>query len=274
MSSWEHRKSGRNVDDCRLRHVLGDLWLISRDSNNHVQGLNAEMRRYKYNDSLATASIAAGGTLGILIPPSGNSGDLWPDDRNLGQPASCSLPAFCLVWLACCSICWPWLSLSPQPAAGPAGERSDWGERLLALRVWTTLGLFIFVIGGIYVGAFHTDRSSGNGRCRRHADRLAAWRAKRCISDGSAARNGSDLGEAVCAAVWCPGLFKFAQSATAPAFPAALIVFITAFDLSPMRVIFIILLIYVLLGCVFESMSMILLTVPIFAPLVEGLALI
>ncbi|HCM08646.1 MAG TPA: C4-dicarboxylate ABC transporter permease, partial [Alphaproteobacteria bacterium] len=53
--------------------------------------------------------------------------------------------------------------------------------------------------------------------------------------------------------------------------PAALIDIVTAFELSPIGVIFIILLIYVLLGCVFESMSMILLTVPIFAPLVEGL---
>ena len=59
-----------NVDDCRLRHVLGDLRLISRDSSNMSKVSMPEMRRYKYNDSLATASIAAGGTLGILIPPS------------------------------------------------------------------------------------------------------------------------------------------------------------------------------------------------------------
>ena len=67
------------------------------------------------------------------------------------------------------------------------------------------------------------------------------------------------------------GALIFSNFVNRAGLPPALIDIVTNFDVSPLGVIFIILLIYVLLGCVFESMSMILLTVPIFAPLVEGL---
>ena len=110
-----------------------------------------EMRRYKYSDSLATASIAAGGTLGILIPPSvilviyglitnASVGKLF---------IAGILPGLVGVLFYLAAVMFV---VTRNPAAGPAGEKFGWRERLKAIaEVWTTLGLFIFVIGGIYI---------------------------------------------------------------------------------------------------------------------------
>ena len=132
-----------------------------------------EMRRYKYNDSLATASIAAGGTLGILIPPSvilviyG-----LMTETSVGKLFIAGvLPGLVGVLFYLLAVV---VVVTRNPAAGPAGERSNWGERLLALRdVWTTLGLFIFVIGGIYVGAFTPTEAAGMGAA---GAMLITWR--------------------------------------------------------------------------------------------------
>ncbi|MGB1920765.1 MAG: TRAP transporter large permease, partial [Candidatus Puniceispirillaceae bacterium] len=132
-----------------------------------------EMRRYKYNDSLATASIAAGGTLGILIPPSvilviyG-----LMTETSVGKLFIAGvLPGLVGVLFYLLAVV---VVVTRNPAAGPAGERSNWGDRLLALRdVWTTLGLFIFVIGGIYVGAFTPTEAAGMGAA---GAMLIAWR--------------------------------------------------------------------------------------------------
>ena len=122
-----------------------------------------EMRRYKYDDSLATASIAAGGTLGILIPPSvilviyglitnASVGKLF---------IAGVLPGIIGVLFYLVAVMFV---VSRNPAAGPAGEKTNGRDRLIALRdVWTTLGLFIFVIGGIYVGAFTPTEAAGMG---------------------------------------------------------------------------------------------------------------
>ena len=227
-----------------------------------------EMRRYKYNDSLATASIAAGGTLGILIPPSvilviyG-----LMTETSVGKLFIAGvLPGLVGVLFYLLAVV---VVVTRNPAAGPAGERSNWGERLLALRdVWTTLGLFIFVIGGIYVGAFTPTEAAGMGAA---GAMLIAWR-RGALSVASAMEVLRET--ALTSAklfVLLFGALIFSNFVNRAGLPAALIDIVTAFDLSPIGVIFIILLIYVLLGCVFESMSMILLTVPIFAPLVEGL---
>ena len=227
-----------------------------------------EMRRYKYNDSLATASIAAGGTLGILIPPSvilviyG-----LMTETSVGKLFIAGvLPGLVGVLFYLLAVV---VVVTRNPAAGPAGERSSWGDRLMALRdVWTTLGLFIFVIGGIYVGAFTPTEAAGMGAAGAI---IIAWR-RGALSLSSAMNVLRET--AVTSAklfVLLFGALIFSNFVNRAGLPAALIDIVTAFELSPIGVIFIILLIYVLLGCVFESMSMILLTVPIFAPLVEGL---
>jgi len=156
-----------------------------------------------------------------------------------------------------------------NPALGPAGERSNWRDRFMALRdVWTTLGLFIFVIGGIYAGMFTPTEASGMGAA---GALLIAWR-RGALKDGALMQVLRETTITTAKLFFILfGALIFSNFVNRAGLPDGLINIVTAFDLSPLGVIFIILLIYVLLGCVFESLSMILLTVPIFAPVVANL---
>ncbi len=227
-----------------------------------------EMRRYKYDDSLATASIAAGGTLGILIPPSvilviyG-----LMTETSVGKLFIAGvLPGLIGVLFYLGAVTFV---VRRNPKAGPVGDKCTWVERFVALRdVWTTLGLFIFVIGGIYGGLFTPTEAAGIGAA---GAMLIAWR-RGALSIKSAMDVLRET--AVTSAKLFMVLFGaliFSNFVNRAGLPAGLMDLVTSFEVSPLGVIFIILLVYIALGCVFESLSMILLTVPIFAPLVEGL---
>jgi C4-dicarboxylate transporter DctM subunit len=227
-----------------------------------------EMRRYKYDDSLATASIAAGGTLGILIPPSVMLviyGFLT--EQSVGKLFVAGvLPGLLGILFYILAVVFV---VTRNPALGPAGERSNWRERFMALRdVWTTLGLFIFVIGGIYAGMFTPTEASGMGAA---GALLIAWR-RGALRDGALMQVLRETTITTAKLFFILfGALIFSNFVNRAGLPDGLISIVNAFDLSPLGVIFIILLIYVLLGCVFESLSMILLTVPIFAPVVANL---
>ena len=227
-----------------------------------------EMRRYKYHDTLATASIAAGGTLGILIPPS-----VILVIYGLMTEASVGklfiagvLPGILGVLLYIAAVMFVVIR---NPEAGPAGERTGFMDRLKALRdVWATLGLFIFVIGGIYTGLFTPTEAAGTGAA---GALLLTW-ARGNMSFPvlfEVLREAASTTAKLFMVLF--GALIFSNFVNRAGLPDALISIVTSFDVSAIGVIFIILAIYLLLGCVFESLSMILLTVPIFAPLVESL---
>jgi tripartite ATP-independent transporter DctM subunit len=156
-----------------------------------------------------------------------------------------------------------------NPSLGPAGERTAWPQRLIALKdVWTTLALFIFVIGGIYIGLFSATEAAGMGA----AGALLITFLKGSLKGGvllEVSREAAGLTAKLFALLF--GASMFSNFLNRAGLPDALLGLINSFELSGLAVIFIILIIYILLGCVFESMSMILLTVPIFAPLVHSL---
>ena len=121
------------------------------------------MRKFGYSDALAAGSIAAGGTLGILIPPSVILvlyGILT--ETNIGALfAAGILPG--VVGVACYLLAVR-LSTVLDPAAGPAGPRAGWRERLRALgRIWAVLVLFTVVMGGMYGGVFTPTEAAGIG---------------------------------------------------------------------------------------------------------------
>jgi len=227
-----------------------------------------EMRRYKYHDSLATASIAAGGTLGILIPPSvilviyG-----LMTEQSVGKLFIAGvLPGLLGVLFYLLAVVF---IVSRNPAMGPAGDRTGWKDRLMALKdVWTTLGLFIFVIGGIYLGLFTPTEAAGMGAA---GALLIAWR-RGALKNGALLEVLRETGLTTAKLFLVLfGALIFSNFVNRAGLPDGLIGIVNSFDLSPIGVIFMILLIYLVLGCVFESLSMILLTVPIFAPLVASL---
>lgn len=227
-----------------------------------------QMRKYGYKDSLASASIAAGGTLGILIPPSVMLviyGILTESSiRELF--AAGFIPGMLGVLLYLAAVKWV---LWRDPEAGPATERVPWPERFRALRsVGSTLILFVLVIGGIYLGVFTPTEAAGIGAMG--AFLIALWRRALTLRVLLDVLMDTVRTTAMLFAVVITALI-FANFINRAGLPNDLLGLVNGLDVAPFVVILVILGIYVLLGCVFESMSMLLLTVPVFFPVVAGL---
>src|SRR5712692_6160745 len=121
------------------------------------------MKRFGYSDKLAAGVVAGGGTLGIMIPPSTIMVIYGVfTETNIGKLfAAGILPGIVGAILLCGAVQYmTWR----DPASGPSGERSSWGERLSALKdVWAVAGLFLFVMGGIYGGLFTATEGAAMG---------------------------------------------------------------------------------------------------------------
>ncbi len=226
------------------------------------------MRKYGYSDSLAAASIAAGGTLGILIPPSvilviyG----IMTEQSIRELFAAGFLPGLLGVLLYLGAVAW---TVWRKPESGPRGERLNWAERRKSLRgVWGTLILFAVVMGGIYGGVFTPTEAAGIGAAGAFVIALArrslTWRSTWEVLSETAMTTSSLFAVVI-------GALVFSSFINRAGLPDQLLGLITGHDISPMMVILMILGIYIVLGCVFESLSMLLLTVPIFYPVVESL---
>ncbi len=227
------------------------------------------MRRYGYDDGLAAGAIAAGGTLGILIPPSVLLviyGILT--QTSIGKlfaagviPGVIGILGYLIAVRAVITI-WPHL--------GPPGERTAWPDRIRALRgVWGVILLFAFVMGGIYGGVFSPTEAAGIGAFGAFLFALA--RRSMNLRVFYEVLLESALTTAMLFMILI-GALIFANFINYTDFPPALLGMANTFKDSPWLVVIAILIIYVLLGCVFESLSMILLTVPIFFPLIKSLA--
>ncbi|WP_372891596.1 TRAP transporter large permease [Rhodosalinus sp.] len=235
-----------------------------------------EMRKYGYADSLSTASIAAGGTLGILIPPSVILviyGLLT--ETSIGKlfiagiiPGALGI----LLYLAAVR-----LSIWRRPEDGPSAPRAAWPERIAALKgVWAVLLLFFLVIGGLYgvldvwpiYLTFSPTEAAGMGAMG--AFLIAVFRGRLSFTDIREVLTETTLTTASLFAVLI-GAWIFSNFVNIAGLPEALRSLVADLGLAPWMVMAIILAIYILLGMVFESLSMLLLTVPIFFPLVTGL---
>ncbi len=235
-----------------------------------------QMRKYNYADGLSTASIAAGGTLGILIPPSVILviyGLLT--ETSIGKLFIAGIvPGLLGVALYLVAVRF---TVARNPEAGPAGEKTDWKGRMAAMRsVWAVLLLFFLVIGGLY-GAlnfwpihltFSPTEAAGMGAAGAFIIALS----RRTLTFSSVVQVLVETAQTTAGlfAVLI-GAWIFSNFVNLAGLPEGLRAAVSAAGLSPMTVMILILLIYIALGCVFESLSMLLLTVPIFFPLVTSL---
>jgi len=226
------------------------------------------MKRLGYSDALSTGAIASGGTLGILIPPSTLMviyGVMT--ETSIGKLfAAGVLPGILATFLLCMAVLWiTWR----DPNAGPRGERSTWAQRFTAVKgIWTVAGLFIVVMGGIYGGVFTATEGAGIGAfgalCFAVARRAITWRT---LFD-ALAESGRTTAMLFTILI---GALMFAEFVNYTSMPGDLKHLVTSLNLSPIMVVAAICVIYVLLGTAMEELSMILLTVPVFFPLVTHL---
>ena len=227
-----------------------------------------EMRRFNYRASFAAGSIAAGGTLGILIPPSvimvlyaimteQSIGALFAAGVIPGLLAT-------LFYMVAASVV-----TRRHPELGPSGERSSWAERLRALRdIWGVLVLFAIVMGGMYGGWFTPTEAAGIGAMGGFLFALArgalTWPVLIDVLVQSARTTAMLFTILIGASI-------FASFANFTTMPQDLKDFVEQFSIHPIAVIVAICAVYVLLGTAMEELSMILLTVPIFFPLITHL---
>jgi C4-dicarboxylate transporter DctM subunit len=227
-----------------------------------------EMRRFNYEPSFAAGSICAGGTLGILIPPSvilviygimteQSIGALFAAGIVPGLIATGFYLAAAMAITA------------RHPHYGPPGDRTPWPQRWAALRkVWSVLLLFALVMGGIYGGIFTPTEAAGVGATGGFLFALARgtlpFKALVQVLVESARTTAMLFTIVIGAAI-------FANFLNFTTMPQDLKDFVAAFNVNPILVIVAICLIYVVLGTAMETLSMILLTVPIFFPLVQSL---
>jgi tripartite ATP-independent transporter DctM subunit len=228
------------------------------------------MRRYGYDNGLAAGTIAAGGTLGILIPPSVPMviyGILTETD--IGELFVAGIiPGILLIVLYCTSIAVvTWI----DPKAGPKAPRIPLNERWPYLaKVWGVAALFFVVMGGIYGGIFTPTEAASIGAFGAMV--FVLWRRRLTWPTliGSLVEAGRTTGTIFAVGF---GALIFSNFVTIAGLPRDLVGVIRAFDLPAVGVVLMICLILIILGMIFDALAMILLTVPVFFPIVASLGL-
>jgi C4-dicarboxylate transporter, DctM subunit len=227
-----------------------------------------ELRRRGYAPGLATGALAAGGTLGILIPPSVVL-VIYAilTEQNI---ATLFLAAFVPGILAALGYMLAiMVYVRLRPDSGPPGERLGWRERLRALgRVWQVMTIFVVVIGGIYGGIFTPTEAAAIGVI---ATGLVALRSGELKGDGwvSCIYGTAQASGMIFLILLGADVFNVFLALTQ--MPAELVAWVNDSGLPPLGVLFGIIAILLLLGCIMDSLSMILLMVPIFFPVIMGL---
>jgi tripartite ATP-independent transporter DctM subunit len=227
-----------------------------------------EMIRQGYDVRVATGSVAAAGTLGILIPPSVVM-VIYALVAEASVPALFAAGMLPGVLLAVLFIVTVWLIARIRPEWAPAGPRMPWGARLRsAVAMWKLAVLFGFAIVGIYTGWFSPTEAAG-----------VASAAAILIAFGTRTLPLAEFWTAIVETLRTTamlmfiitGAWVFAYFVVQTKIPNALIDLVNAWALPGWGVMLAIIVFYVIAGCVLESVAIILVTVPVFLPLVVAL---
>lgn len=227
-----------------------------------------ELRRYGYPGSLATGALAAGGTLGILIPPSVIL-VIYAilAEQNIEKLFVAALIPGILAAIGYMIAISVWVRMSPNSAA--VKDRVPWGQRMKALgQVWPVILIFVAVVGGIYAGIFTPTEAAAVG---------AAGTGLVALASGQ--MNWSKLNQAILSTaassamifliILGAGIYNNFLSLTQ--LPQTASVWVGDQGFSPWFVLTIVLIMYLVFGCVMDSLSMVLLTVPIIFPIMSVL---
>ena len=227
-----------------------------------------ELRSHKYSGRLATAAIAAGGTLGILIPPS------VPlviyailTEQNIAKLFMAAVIPGIIAMLGYMIVIGIIARVDPNSA--PRGEQSTLAEKLKAIaETWPVMLIFITVIGGIYGGLFTPTEAASIGTV---ATAFVAWRSGGLSKRGflECVYGTSQATAMIFLILLGADIMNVFLALTQ--MPVELAKWVVGLGLSPILVLFVIIVIYLILGCIMDSLSMIMLTIPIFFPIIMGM---
>lgn len=222
-----------------------------------------EMKRYRYDDSLATGCVAAGGTLGYLIPPS--SGFVIYavlTEQSIAKLFIAGiLPGLLLTGLFLATIA-IWTRL--RPAVGPAGPRSDGKRRWATLRrAWVFVAIVAVTIGGLYGGVMTPEEAAGVGA---FLTLLVALCRKSLDAAGLAAVILHTLRTTALTFMILIGAHIFIPFMALSTIPGQLVSLLTGLPLGPAGILAVVLAAYVVLGTFLEGIAMLVLTLPVVFP--------
>lgn len=226
------------------------------------------MRKYGYHDSLSAGTIAAGGTLGILIPPSIPMVIYCIFAReDIGRMFIAGVVPGGLMMLIFMITIGIWVRF--RPGTAPEGTLMSWAQRLAALKkTWAFVALFSVVLGGIYVGVFTPTEAASVGAIGAWLFALArgAMRTPREyleVMGGAVGISASIFAIASCALV-------FSQFVNITGMPYAMLELVSQWNLTGVGLVIAIGLLCVLLGMVFEALGILVLIVPMFLPTLQA----
>jgi C4-dicarboxylate transporter DctM subunit len=229
-----------------------------------------ELKKHGYSERLSAAAIAAGGTLGILIPPS------VPlviyaiiTEQNIAKMFLAAFIPGLLAAVGYMIVISIIARVSPEDA--PRGIKFTWMQRLQALsETWPVILIFIVVIGGIYGGIFTPTEAASIGTL---ATAIVAW-----TSGGLKGRGFLDCLYGAAGATGMIFLILLGADIlnvflALTQVHTELASWVVGLNWPPLGVLMVIIIIYLVLGCIMDSLSMILLTIPIFFPIIMGIDL-
>ncbi len=227
-----------------------------------------EMRKYKYADELAAGSVASGGGLGMIMPPSVVLivyGILT--EQSIGRLFVAGILPALLVTLLFIITVYIWCRIRPEQ--GPRGERFTWKEKIRSIGgMGETLAVFALVMGGMFYGLFTPTEAAAVGVfgvlavalvCRR-----LSWRK-------FVEALYETLKTSCMVMMLVAGATIFGKFLAITRIPYDIASWIGGFDLPPLLILFAVILVYFIGGCFMDSLALVMLTVPIFFPLVIGL---
>jgi C4-dicarboxylate transporter, DctM subunit len=228
-----------------------------------------EMRSRGYGTQLACGSVAAGGTLGALVPPSiPLIFYAFLTETSIGHlfiaavvPAAIAIGFYMLAIVVYVRL---------VPSSAPASsQRMDWGAVGRALgKSWAGLALFAIVLGGIYGGIFTETEAAAVGAVGAFVFALARGRMNRKAFFGVM---GETTGTTALLYLIIFGVLTFSFAMGVTGLPQRMTQFFTELQWPPLAVIFVLIVIYIILGCIMDSSTVMFVTVPIVSPLVVGM---
>jgi len=227
-----------------------------------------EMKRYKYADQLATGAVASGGGLGMIMPPSIVLivyGILT--EQSIGQLFVAGIiPAILVTILFVLSI---YIRCRLAPEQGPPGERFPWRQRIKALADMSeTLAVFVLVMGGLFIGLFTPTEAAAVGAFGV----LAVSLIRRQLRwEGFVSSLYETLRTSCMVMMLIAGAVIFGKFLAVTRIPFNIATWVGGFDLPPFMIMSFIILVYFLGGCFMDALAFVMLTIPIFYPVVIDL---
>jgi C4-dicarboxylate transporter, DctM subunit len=227
-----------------------------------------EMKRYGYGDELASGSVAAGGSLGMLMPPSVVLivyGILT--EQSIGQLFIAGIiPA---IFITICFIVAIVLYSMLRPEQSPKGQRFSWRERILSIKdMGETMTVFVLVMGGLFLGWFTPTEAGGAGA---FGVLLVALIRRQMTWSGFVKSLYETLRTSSMVMLLIAGAVVFGHFLAVTRIPFEVASWVEGMALPPFAIVGMIVLVYLIGGCFIDALALIMLTIPIFYPIIQNL---